>query len=319
MTRKSNDNGRSFEFACMMELKQQIELHRKVSIIKNQYFYDVEKTFHDNSEDFQKSLLKSAKVAVEVIFELEPLIIEDGTDELELAFQSDHAGEEGDVRDILIVRRHLKWEIGLSLKHNHTAAKHPRLSASLDFGKKWYNIPCSYEYWKKVIPVFDYLKDEKCKGTLWSELPNKEEDVYVPLLEAFKAELERAYQEDPTLPKRLVSYILGKYDFYKVISFESKKEVDVLPFNLRGSLNQRDHSETEHRKRILEISRLPTEIVVIKYKSNSRNTLELYMNNGWQFSFRIHNAEHAVKASLKFDVQIEGMPTTIMSIHRKWN
>ena len=49
MTRKSNDNGRSFEFACMMELKQQIELHRKVSIIKNQYFYDVEKTFHDNS------------------------------------------------------------------------------------------------------------------------------------------------------------------------------------------------------------------------------------------------------------------------------
>lgn len=43
------------------------------------------------------------------------------------------------------------------------------------------------------------------------------------------------------------------------------------------------------------------------------------MNNGWQFSFRIHNTEHAVKPSLKFDVQIEGMPATIMSIHRKWN
>ena len=123
---------------------------------------------------------------------MEPLIIEDGTDELELAFQSDHAGEEGDVRDILIVRRHLKWEIGLSLKHNHTAAKHPRLSATLDFGKKWYNIPCSEEYWKKIIPVFEYLKSEKEKGSLWRELPNKENDVYVPLLDAFKDELEDA-------------------------------------------------------------------------------------------------------------------------------
>lgn len=319
MTRKSNDNGRSFEFACMMELKQQIELHRKVELVKNNYFYEAEKTFFNNTEEFQNNLLKSAKVAVEVIFELEPLIIEDGTDELELAFQSDHAGEEGDVRDILIVRRHLKWEIGLSLKHNHTAAKHPRLSATLDFGKKWYNIPCSEEYWKKIIPVFEYLKSEKEKGSLWRELPNKENDVYVPLLDAFKDELERAYHEDSSLPKRLVSYILGKYDFYKVISFENKKEVDVLPFNLRGGLNQRDHSDSEHRKRILEISRLPTEIVVIKYKINTKSTLELYMNNGWQFSFRIHNAEHAVKPSLKFDVQIEGMPATIMSIHRKWN
>ena len=151
MTRKSNDNGRSFEFACMMELKQQIELHRKMELVKNNYFYEAEKTFFNNTEEFQYNLLKSAKVAVEVIFELDPLIIEDGTDELELDFQSDHAGEEGDVRDILIVRRHLKWEIGLSLKHNHTVAKHPRLSATLDFEKKWYNIPCSEEYWKKVI------------------------------------------------------------------------------------------------------------------------------------------------------------------------
>lgn len=69
MTRKSNDNGRSFEFACMMELKQQIELHRKVELVKNNYFYEAEKTFFNNTEEFQYNLLKSAKVAVEVIFE----------------------------------------------------------------------------------------------------------------------------------------------------------------------------------------------------------------------------------------------------------
>ena len=31
-------------------------------------------------------------------------------------------------------------------------------------------------------------------------------------------------------------------------------------------------------------------------------------DNGWQFSFRVHNAEKHVTPSLKFDIQIEGMP-----------
>ena len=34
-------------------------------------------------------------------------------------------------------------------------------------------------------------------------------------------------------------------------------------------------------------------------------------DNGWQFSFRIHNAEDYVKTSLKFDVQIVGMPAEV--------
>ena len=33
-----------------------------------------------------------------------------------------------------------------------------------------------------------------------------------------------------------------------------------------------------------------TRIVSFEYKSDSKNTLELYLDRGWQFSFRIHNA-----------------------------
>ena len=33
-----------------------------------------------------------------------------------------------------------------------------------------------------------------------------------------------------------------------------------------------------------------TRIVSFEYKSDSKNTLELYFDGNWQFSFRIHNA-----------------------------
>nr|WP_322597221.1 HaeIII family restriction endonuclease [Mergibacter septicus] len=81
-----------------------------------------------------KKLYKiSALAGVNTIFELEPLILDDGSDELELKIQSDDKGEKGDVRDVLIIRRGIEWEIGLSVKHNHFAVKHSRLSKKLDF------------------------------------------------------------------------------------------------------------------------------------------------------------------------------------------
>lgn len=71
------------------------------------------------------------------------MILDDGLDELELKIQSDDKGKEGNVRDVLIIRRGIEWEIGLSVKHNHFAVKHSRLSKNLDFGKKWYGIEYS--------------------------------------------------------------------------------------------------------------------------------------------------------------------------------
>ena len=61
-----------------------------------------------------------------------------------------------------------------------------------------------------------------------------------------------------------------------------------------------------------------TRIVSLDFKSNSLNTLELYLDNKWQFTFRIHNASSKVETSLKFDIQIVGMPTSIISIDSKW-
>ena len=56
----------------------------------------------------------------------------------------------------------------------------------------------------------------------------------------------------------------------------------------------------------------------LEFKPDSKNTLELYLDRGWQFTFRIHNASSKVESSLKFDVQIIGVPTSIVSIDCKW-
>lgn len=317
MSSKSNNQGRSYEFSYLIILFEEISKIRPVKIEKNSSYFASEKAWN-TLNNTEKTIYKvSALAGVNTIFDLEPLILDDGDDELELKIQSDDKGKEGDVRDVLIIRRGIEWEIGLSVKHNHFAVKHSRLSKNLDFGKKWYGINCSKKYWEDIKPIFDYLDIEKQKGSKWSDLPKKEDDVYIPLLNAFKGELElqnRLFGKD--IPKLMVEYLLGEFDFYKVIGIDSKRITQIQSYNLRGTLNKQGNS----RKRSLElpISTLPTRIVSLEYKPNSKNTLELYLDGGWQFSFRIHNASTKVETSLKFDIQIIGMPTTIISIDCRW-
>ena len=59
-------------------------------------------------------------------------------------------------------------------------------------------------------------------------------------------------------------------------------------------------------------------IIHLDFASGKLNTIELCMDGGWQFSFRIHNASTYVETSLKFDIQIVGMPTAIITINYFW-
>lgn len=114
----------------------------------------------------------------------------------------------------------------------------------------------------------------------------------------------------------MVEYLLGEFDFYKVISIDGQKTTQIQAFNLHGTLNR--PSKTKKPNIEIPIVSLPTRIVNLSFKPNSLNTVELYLDNGWQFSFRIHNASTYVETSLKFDIQIIGMPATIISINCKW-
>ena len=316
MSNKSNNQGRAYEYIFLNSLFEVISKIREASIEKNSSFMASKQAWETLSSQDKEIYKISALTGVNIILNLEPLIIEKSNDILNLKIQSDDEGKKGDVRDIVIMRGNIDWEIGLSLKHNHFAVKHSRLSKKLDFGEKWYGIPCSEEYWKKVKPIFDFLEREKEKKTLWKEIVNKNEDVYFPLLEAFKTEILNQNRKNIKLLENMLKYLLGKFDFYKVISIDNKKVTRVQSYNLYGTLNQ----DGVHEKRKIEIPIiiLPTRIVSLDFKPNSLTTLELYLNNGWQFTFRIHNAEKEVKPSLKFDIQIVGMPTSIISIDSKW-
>ena len=126
----------------------------------------------------------------------------------------------------------------------------------------------------------------------------------------------RAYEHDPTLPKRLISYLLGIRDFYKVVAIDKKRITEFQSFNLRGELNK----DGKHTKAtiFIPVAELPDEIVALKFKTNSTNTVELYLNNGWSLSFRIHNASTIVEPSLKFDIQFLGVPSNIITINCIW-
>lgn len=315
MSSKSNNQGRAYEFAFVCALEEVISAIRPVEIIDDSSLRVSKGVFEDLDSGEKEIYLKSARAGVEKILDLEPLIIE-GDDSVSVRIQPDKKGEDGDVRDIVIFRDYIKWEIGLSVKHNHFAVKHSRLSSNIDFGEKWYGVPCSNEYFESINPIFERLRAEKAKGTAWGDMDDKIESVYVPILEAFRKEIKNRSGDSPELPTKLVEYLLGKFDFYKAISIDSKKLTRIQSYNLRGTLN-RNGDSTERRIEI-PIVELPTRIVALEFKPGSDTTLELYMNGGWQFSFRIHNASTRVEPSLKFDIQIIGMPVTIVTIDSSW-
>ena len=316
MSTKSNDQGRAFEFACINTLFNAISKIRKAQIERNSSYFAAEHAWNNIDDFLRNNLSKSASAVTDVIFDLEPLILEDDSEPINLRLQVDDKGEEGDVRDIVISRKNIEWEIGLSVKHNHFAVKHSRLAKKLDFGSKWFNQPCSPTYWDVVCSIFEYLEVEKSRKTEWKNLPDKEEGVYVPLLQAFMDEIKRSAAKDKNLPKKMVEYLLGEYDFYKVISVDVKKFTQVESFNVHGTLNK--SSKTHKPVRIIPVVSLPTRIVAFEFKPNSNNTLEMYLDGGWAFTFRIHNASTIVEPSLKFDIQIVGMPTTILTINCLW-
>lgn len=309
MSNKSNNQGRAYEFACLNSLYMAISNIRPARIVKNSSYLAAENAWDTLDEGDKTLYTMSAKSTIETIFALEPNIIEKGCDMLSLYIQNDSHGEEADVRDIIIERKDIVWEIGLSIKHNHMAVKHSRLAKTLDFGARWYDTPCSSVYWDDVRPVFDWLEREMEKGTYFKDITSKEEKVYIPLLNAFIKEVSKQVHADNNVPRKMVEYLLSKYDFYKVISIDSKRITTIQSFNMYGSLNLPSRVALPAIK--VPVIELPTTLLHIGFKPNSKTTVIMCFDNGWQFSFRIHNARDIVEPSLKFDIQIVGMPADV--------
>lgn len=309
MTRNSNNQGRAFEYICLLSLYEEISKIRPASILKNSSYDVALHAWNNISEHTQKLLALSARSTIQTIFTLEPNIIEVSKDLLTLYIQPDNRGEEADVRDIIIERKNIIWEIGLSIKHNHMAVKHSRLSKHIDFGEKWYGVKCSQAYWEEVEEVFSLLEKAKAQKIMFRDIPSKEETIYVPILKAFMKEITKKIDEHKDVPKKMIEYLLSKYDFYKVVSIDNKRITTIQSFNIYGTLNQKSRSKEPDLK--IPKIKLPTTLLHIGFKPNSKTTILMCFENGWQFSFRLHNAKDYVEPSLKFDIQVIGMPAEV--------
>jgi len=310
--------GKAYEFACIKTLEKLLKNVRPIEIIDNSSLSIANERYNEVSKNEQNEMLKSASAGMKAIIEMEPKIIEDGKDVLTISLQPDNVAKDGDIRDLLIIRRSIKWEIGISVKHNHAALKHSRLSTKLDFGNVWFGIPCSDLYFNEIKPVFNKLEGYKAQRKLWEEISNKFDAIYMPILKAFKKEFDSLYKKhQKEITEKLIMYLLGSNgkDYYKMIHYKNNR-TRIQPFNLFGTLNQ----GTANKKPsiIFDKLSLPTKIIDLSFKEDSETTLILSMNNCWTISFRIHNAESHVVPSLKFDIQLIGQPADLFYHDAVW-
>ena len=314
--------GKAFEYACADVIVSHASDEIHVELLESAPVKTARRYFSYLDSVEKVNFRKGALAAIRVIKRFEPNLF-NGSDTMSVCLQTDSQGMAGDVRDVLCTRK--GWTIGLSCKHNHEAVKHSRLSDRIDFGQEWFEIPCSNHYFSEIRKVFmplRHLRDERLeadrhKPALWSEIPDKENLCYVPVLTAFMEELRRLDAEHPRIiPERLIRYLIGRNDFYKVIMNESRHYTQIEAININGTLNKR----YQNKRSLVDVPRLkmPTKFYEIGFKEGSKNTIYVVCDGGWNVSMRIHNASSRVEPSLKFDVQLLAMPSSILTQIEPW-
>lgn len=308
-------NGKAFEYSLLNQFHVRLKDLTKVVIIENDPYKTAFKCFNSFNETEQSHYNLVASFAVNFLLDIEPRLSNgiDSSDILELEVVADKAGQFGDIRDVLAIRSLQKWEIGISAKNNHRAVKHSRLSNDIDFGLKWLGIPCSVDYFSEIKPIFDRLAEIRTSSNSkqkWDTLGDYHTSVYVPVLDAFKKELLRLDKENQGIvAEKLISYLVGNQDFYKVI--KGKNKVEIQAYNLHGTLNL-PFENIKPKAKVPKL-KLPNRLIEVVYQDNSKTTLIVTLSEGWQISFRIHNASSRIEPSLKFDINLVSAPHSLFT------
>lgn len=294
----SNKSGRAFEGAVLTALGEVLSFHGKIEYGDNKPTLGALEHLASLEESIQAEYkyvaLHGAQILADDIFGKYQEIVNPV-----LYIQSDSAGRKGDPRDILIDGANIPETIGISVKHNHNAVKHPRLSYRLDFGEKWFGVQCSQDYWNAIHPVFERLRKYGYKKFPWSaEVDDVWAELYDPILIAFEIEFRSIIAikgRDALLS--LFEFLFGEFSYYKLIGKKKarKPSATIYFYDFRG----------------MHYSLLPSKILDIKRvigDKGSYNKLDVKFDGGWRLSFRIHTASTNIERSFKFDIQIEEMP-----------
>jgi hypothetical protein len=289
MSLSQNDMGRAFEYGVVIAFSESLP----AIINENKQLQTATSCFERCTQLEKEKIVKASKEIAAFLTAHDTRLSDTGCS---IYLQSDQMGQQGDVRDIIIHNSKTDEDIGISAKNRHYAVKHSRLSEQIDFGFDWFGVHCSDQYFHTVVPVFRELHTRHRNKEKWRDIQDKAQLYYLPILQAFKIEMESLFTNNPNhVANGLVQYLLGRFDFYKVI--KENGDVSIMSFNLKSTLRWGSKIA------------LPNRIIEISFKPNSNNTLIMTFDQGWQISFRIHNASTLVEPSLKFDINIIGLPS----------
>lgn len=303
----ATQNGKGYEWAIARAFSRKLN----VPIRDDQPAAVAKASFGALEPELRARFDLSAEVGIAHVLERENSKITQHTPR-QVHLMSDAAGKAGDVRDVVLTSGEVIF--GVSCKSNHRAYKHPRLSGQIDWVSSWgiNSRGASEEYWGVVRPLFeelDRLKIESSGTALFRDLENLHGDFYMPILSAFETELSNQVSQvgSQAVAEAIASYVIGRKDFYKFVT--TPRELLIQTYNFNGTLAGPK-------------SMMPSQVLAVDRLEGSQFSMNLRLDRGYVFNFRLHSASSRIEPSLKFDVQAIGLPAseirqTFMSLDGK--
>lgn len=347
-------NGKAFEYATLVGIYRELTENgwnsEQLEIYSDKNLRNIERAYQmvnvseeDENEESEPIYIetypnmfdRAAKVAARYLRMVEPILQTPGTLYGVLSAMPDTAGIKGDVRDIDLTiygdksKKNLIKEIGISCKNNHEAVKHPRITENPDFADEWTNgeFHCSDIFMQGMYEIHQKIEEYRSQYTKWSEVEDKKDTIYYPIIKLFVDEIRRLgiCEETDSEERRaevkhfteeFFEYMFGTQDFYKFIKDDNSNSTKVYPYNMHGTL-MKSYKGNKNEQAVKSIN-MPEEIVEVRIKPKSKTTLEIYFDQ-WIISMRLHNADTKItKTSLKFDVQIKAQPRKVMGTILPW-
>ncbi|MCP9493284.1 MAG: HaeIII family restriction endonuclease [Pyrinomonadaceae bacterium MAG19_C2-C3] len=309
-------NGKAFEYACARAVVEALNHAPKTSaeIMSSPASRTAARRFDGLKPLARQSYMRAAATAITLLQKYEPMFRLPLPGAYQVAMQTDAQGIVGDVRDV--VARHItpnnasSWECGILVKTNNDAVKHPRLAGQSDFAKAWFNRPASPQYFARIKPVFDELERFAATGAHWDSLGLSDEDkqtrYYRPIIEALIAELLAQARLDKDMPAKLIRFLVGRQDFYKVIAHAATETTELQTYSFAHTLGY--NFVTKQPSTLIKRLPVPSRIISAAFKKDSHNTAVITLDNNWSVSLRLHNASSRVERSLKLDARLISTP-----------
>ncbi len=282
---RSNDMGRAFEFALCDQI---INIFKNVTLTERAMYEQQRDIQHFEYLNFktQNSYVESSTLICYnwLSNKINP------RESYRLDRLPDSAGVYGDVTDIRIISE--RECLNISLKHNHDALKHPRLTRlpnwiGLNYDDEYTRI--HNEIWDNFFELVEVVAPN---ATLFRDLTIIDRDfvndnLYDPFC-AFVADYLSENTSSPHAVRQMFNFLVGTYDFYKIIDrndFIAIQEFINIP--------------------------IPTRV---KIKQTDRSHISMIFDNGIELNLRLHTASSRLIRSVKFDVRgiFDSIPTLII-------